>query len=268
MPNLRRYKVCGTVPRRLSAFHGCSRGRPVVVCDGGSTSGTGRRVKDRERASGKSDCPCPDQDRQARLPDVGPLFKGEPHSGGLSAGGVEPAGVTGDEDAGLLGPQANGSEEQDLGAFCSKERGSSVGGEKAGEWPLQLEGIGVYGQTALGGQRKGGFRGSSPRILGDPGAHHEVGRIGERPLWGDGGGVSDRHRAGFAKTLSVLVAVEIADVKRFSRAADLHSYAGVIPSTYSSEERTYHGHITKQGRSSESRDDKPRKNLADPYDRA
>ncbi len=52
---------------------------------------------------------------------------------------------------------------------------------------------------------------------------------------------------GFAKTLSVLVAVEIADVKRFARAADLHSYAGVIPSTYSSGERTYHGHITKQG---------------------
>ncbi|MCJ7488453.1 MAG: IS110 family transposase, partial [Candidatus Aminicenantes bacterium] len=35
------------------------------------------------------------------------------------------------------------------------------------------------------------------------------------------------------------MAVEIADVKRFSRAADLHSYAGVIPSTYSSGERTY-----------------------------
>jgi transposase len=52
---------------------------------------------------------------------------------------------------------------------------------------------------------------------------------------------------GFATTLSVLVAVEIADVKRFRRAADLHSYAGVIPSTYSSGGRTFHGHITKQG---------------------
>ncbi len=52
---------------------------------------------------------------------------------------------------------------------------------------------------------------------------------------------------GFATTLSVLVAVEIADVRRFSRPADLHSYAGVIPSTYSSGERTVHGHITKQG---------------------
>lgn len=52
---------------------------------------------------------------------------------------------------------------------------------------------------------------------------------------------------GFATTLSVLVAVEIADVRRFPRPADLHSYAGVIPSTYSSGGRTVHGHITKQG---------------------
>jgi transposase len=52
---------------------------------------------------------------------------------------------------------------------------------------------------------------------------------------------------GFATTLSVLVAVEIADIKRFARPADLHSYAGVIPSTYSSGNRTTHGHITKQG---------------------
>jgi transposase len=52
---------------------------------------------------------------------------------------------------------------------------------------------------------------------------------------------------GFATTLSVLTAVEIADIGRFSRPAELHSYAGVIPSTYSSGERTYHGPITKQG---------------------
>ena len=54
---------------------------------------------------------------------------------------------------------------------------------------------------------------------------------------------------GFAMTLSVLVAVEIADIKRFARVADLHSYAGVIPSTHASGGRTYHGHITKQGNS-------------------
>ena len=52
---------------------------------------------------------------------------------------------------------------------------------------------------------------------------------------------------GFATTLSVLAAVEIADVKRFRRVEELHSYAGLIPSTHSSGGRTYHGHITKQG---------------------
>ena len=52
---------------------------------------------------------------------------------------------------------------------------------------------------------------------------------------------------GFAATLSVVSAVEIADVRRFPRVEELHAYAGVIPSTYSSGERTYHGRITKQG---------------------
>jgi transposase len=50
---------------------------------------------------------------------------------------------------------------------------------------------------------------------------------------------------GFATTFSVLVAVEIAEVRRFPRVEALHSYAGLIPSTYSSGARTYHGHIIK-----------------------
>lgn len=50
---------------------------------------------------------------------------------------------------------------------------------------------------------------------------------------------------GFATTLAVLVAVEIADVHRFPRAEALSAYAGLIPSTYSSGERTYHGPIVK-----------------------
>jgi transposase len=52
---------------------------------------------------------------------------------------------------------------------------------------------------------------------------------------------------GFATTLSVLAAVEIADIRRFSRPAELHSYAGLVPSTYASGERMSHGHITKRG---------------------
>jgi len=192
-------EVCGTVPRGLSAVHGCSRGGPLVVCDGGSTSGAGRRGEDSERTSGQSDRPCPDQDRQTRLPDVGPSLKGESHSGGLSAEGWEPAGATGDKDEGLLGLQANRSEEQDSGTIGSAERGSPVGGGKARERALQLEGIGVFGRTAAGKQREGNFEGSSPGIQGDPGAYQEVGRIGERPLWGVGGGVPDRHGAWFCQ---------------------------------------------------------------------
>jgi len=52
---------------------------------------------------------------------------------------------------------------------------------------------------------------------------------------------------GFGVFLSVLVAVEIADIERFKEAGKFHSYAGVIPSTRSSGERTYHGRIVKEG---------------------
>ena len=41
---------------------------------------------------------------------------------------------------------------------------------------------------------------------------------------------------GFGKFLSVMVAVEIADIGRFENVGHLHSYAGVIPSTHSSGE--------------------------------
>jgi transposase len=52
---------------------------------------------------------------------------------------------------------------------------------------------------------------------------------------------------GFGKYLSVLVAVEIADLARFADAAHLHAYAGVIPSTHSSGDRTHHGKIVRAG---------------------
>lgn len=50
---------------------------------------------------------------------------------------------------------------------------------------------------------------------------------------------------GFATTFAVLVAVEIAEIRRFPRVEALHSYAGLVPSTYSSGARTYHGPIVK-----------------------
>jgi len=52
---------------------------------------------------------------------------------------------------------------------------------------------------------------------------------------------------GFGKFLSVLVAVEIEDLGRFKDVSKLHAYAGVIPSTHSSGERSYHGKIIKEG---------------------
>jgi transposase len=52
---------------------------------------------------------------------------------------------------------------------------------------------------------------------------------------------------GFGKFFSVLVATEIDDIRRFESAAKLHSYAGVVPSTHSSGDRSYHGKITSEG---------------------
>jgi len=52
---------------------------------------------------------------------------------------------------------------------------------------------------------------------------------------------------GYGIFLSVLVAVEIADIDRFSKVSKFLSYAGVIPSVHSSGERSYHGKIVKEG---------------------
>jgi transposase len=52
---------------------------------------------------------------------------------------------------------------------------------------------------------------------------------------------------GFGVTLSVLAKVEIGEINRFKSASALSSYAGVIPSTYSSGGKTWHGKIIKGG---------------------
>jgi len=52
---------------------------------------------------------------------------------------------------------------------------------------------------------------------------------------------------GIEENLSVLIVTEIDDIDRFSWASELHSYAGLIPSTYSSGARNFHGRIAKQG---------------------
>lgn len=52
---------------------------------------------------------------------------------------------------------------------------------------------------------------------------------------------------GFGVFLSVLVAVEIEDIRRFEDVSKLHAYAGVIPSIHSSGGRSWHGKIIKEG---------------------
>ena len=47
-----------------------------------------------------------------------------------------------------------------------------------------------------------------------------------------------------------VIFTEIGDINRFPSPRQLCSYSGLVPSTYSSDEKTYHGHITKQGSSS------------------
>jgi transposase len=52
---------------------------------------------------------------------------------------------------------------------------------------------------------------------------------------------------GVGKILAVTIRYEIDDIGRFLSAQRLCSYAGLVPSTYSSGGKTYQGKITKQG---------------------
>jgi len=52
---------------------------------------------------------------------------------------------------------------------------------------------------------------------------------------------------GIGKFFAVLISKEIEGIKRFKTEKKLASYAGLVPSTYSSGQRTVHGKITKQG---------------------
>lgn len=52
---------------------------------------------------------------------------------------------------------------------------------------------------------------------------------------------------GIGEILAVLIRYEIDDIGRFRSDAKLASYAGLVPSTYSSGGRTFQGKITKQG---------------------
>jgi len=52
---------------------------------------------------------------------------------------------------------------------------------------------------------------------------------------------------GIGKFFSVLIVYEVDDIKRFRHEKKFFSYMGLVPSTYSSGGRTFHGRLTKQG---------------------
>jgi len=52
---------------------------------------------------------------------------------------------------------------------------------------------------------------------------------------------------GIGMKLAVLISTEIDGIDRFSSPSKLCSYAGLVPSTYSSGGKTYHGRITSEG---------------------
>ncbi|MBL7208978.1 MAG: IS110 family transposase [Dehalococcoidia bacterium] len=52
---------------------------------------------------------------------------------------------------------------------------------------------------------------------------------------------------GIGEFFSVLIAYEVDDIRQFGTEKKLSSYIGIIPSTFSSRGRTFHGRLTKQG---------------------
>lgn len=52
---------------------------------------------------------------------------------------------------------------------------------------------------------------------------------------------------GIGKFFAVLIAYEVDDISRFAHEKKFFSYIGIIPSTFSSGGKTFHGRLTKQG---------------------
>jgi len=52
---------------------------------------------------------------------------------------------------------------------------------------------------------------------------------------------------GIGEFFAVLIKTEIGDIERFPSSSKLCSYAGIVPSTYASGGKVWHGRLTKQG---------------------
>lgn len=51
---------------------------------------------------------------------------------------------------------------------------------------------------------------------------------------------------GIGKVFAVIIKLEIGDINRFAHQSKLHSYSGLVPSTYQSGNRIYHGRLIKR----------------------
>jgi transposase len=51
---------------------------------------------------------------------------------------------------------------------------------------------------------------------------------------------------GIGKVFAVIIKLEIGDINRFAHQSKLHSYSGIVPSTYQSGSRIYHGRLIKR----------------------
>jgi transposase len=69
----------------------------------------------------------------------------------------------------------------------------------------------------------------------------------EKLAWGDWRVRLLKTIPGIGKFFAVLIAYEVDDIGRFANEKKFFSYMGIIPSTFSSGGRTFHGRLTKQG---------------------
>jgi transposase len=114
-----------------------------------------------------------------------------------------------------------------------------VFGKKSTEWLLSLDLASVYGEALRGYLRVAGA------LVGV-----EIDQVSERVRIA----AEQDQRAsrlfslyGIGRWTALLIVSEIGDIGRFPSAKHLCSYAGLVPSVHVSGNRSYTGHITKQG---------------------
>jgi len=113
----------------------------------------------------------------------------------------------------------------------------------------------LFGVAGLGWLEQVKLPGEDNKLLA---SELEVLRLLKKKIWESNGTVNElakrdrraellRSIPGIGAFFSVLVLYEIDDIHRFSDEKKLCSYAGLVPCTYASGGKVFHGRITKQG---------------------